>query len=108
MVSVKQVVTLLLERLPEDCSFEDIHYHLQVIGKVRRGLERGDKESAIEQDEAEARLAKRSSISLVEFPAAVCSTRAPIRCIFPRANVPCPGGQTITNRRLTNAAGRSG
>jgi hypothetical protein len=58
MASVKQVVTSLLERLPEDCSFKDIRYHLQVIEKVRRGLERADKKGAIEQDEAEARLAK--------------------------------------------------
>ncbi len=58
MVSVKQEVTSLLERLPEDCSLEDIQYHLYVIEKVRSGLERADTEGVIEQDEAEARLAK--------------------------------------------------
>lgn len=58
MVSVKQEVASLLERLPEDCSLEDIQYHLYVIEKVRNGLERADKEGVIEQDEAEARMAK--------------------------------------------------
>jgi hypothetical protein len=58
MVSVKQEVESLLERLPEDCTLEDIQYHLYVIEKVRSGLERADTEGAIEQDEAEARLAK--------------------------------------------------
>jgi hypothetical protein len=58
MVSVKQEVTSLLERLPEDCSVEDIQYHLYVIEKVRSGLERADTEGATEQDEAEARMAK--------------------------------------------------
>lgn len=58
MVSVKQEVTSLLERLPEDCSLEDIQYHLYVIEKVRNGLERADAEGVIEQNEAEARLAK--------------------------------------------------
>lgn len=58
MVSVKQEVASLLERLPEDCSLEDIQYHLYVIEKVRNGLERADAEGVIEQDEAEARLAK--------------------------------------------------
>ncbi len=58
MVSVKQEVASLLERLPEDCSLEDIQYHLYVIEKVRSGLERADTEGVIEQDEAEARLAK--------------------------------------------------
>jgi hypothetical protein len=58
MVSIKQEVASLLERLPEDCSLEDIQYHLYVIEKVRNGLERADKEGVIEQDEAEARMAK--------------------------------------------------
>ncbi|WP_420126406.1 hypothetical protein [Longimicrobium sp.] len=58
MGSVKQTVASLLQRLPEDCSLEDIQHHLYVIEKVRGGLERADAEGAIEQDEAEARLAK--------------------------------------------------
>lgn len=58
MVSIKQEVASLLKRLPEDCSLEDVQYHLSVIGKVRSGLERADIEGPIEQAEAEARLAK--------------------------------------------------
>ena len=58
MASVKQEVTSLLERLPEDCSLEDIQYHLYVLEKVRSGLERADNEGVIKQDEAEARMAK--------------------------------------------------
>lgn len=58
MVSVKQEVASLLQRLPEDCTLEDIQYHLYVLEKVRSGLERADTEGVIEQDEAEARLAK--------------------------------------------------
>ncbi|MBW3570520.1 MAG: hypothetical protein KY467_05395 [Gemmatimonadetes bacterium] len=58
MVSVKQEVSSLLERLPEDCSLEDIQYHLYVLGKVRNGLDRADTGGVVEQDEAEARLAR--------------------------------------------------
>lgn len=58
MVTVKEEVASLLERLPEDCSLEDIQYHLYVIEKVRAGLKRADTEGVIEQDEAEARMAK--------------------------------------------------
>ncbi|HEY0017798.1 MAG TPA: hypothetical protein VGC13_15905 [Longimicrobium sp.] len=58
MRSVKHEVASLLKRLPEDCSLEDIQYHLYVIQKVRNGLERADTEGVVEQDEAEARLAK--------------------------------------------------
>ncbi len=31
----------MLQKLPQDCSFEDIHYHLYVLEKVQRGAESG-------------------------------------------------------------------
>ena len=46
----------MLKSLPEDSSFEDIQYHLYVLEKVRRGIERADKEGAITHDEAKKRL----------------------------------------------------
>jgi hypothetical protein len=46
------------ERGVRHVSEEEIEYHRYVIGKVRSSLERADTEGAIEQDEAEARLAK--------------------------------------------------
>lgn len=58
MVSVKQEVASLLERLPEDCTLEDIQYHLYVLETVRHGLTRADAEGAVEQEEAEARLSR--------------------------------------------------
>lgn len=58
MASVKDDVASLLRRLPEDCSLEDIQYHLYVLEKVRRGLARADQEGAIEQEEVETRLSK--------------------------------------------------
>lgn len=36
-MDVKERVRELLERLPEDCSLEDVLYHLYVIGQVERG-----------------------------------------------------------------------
>lgn len=58
MLSVKQEAVSLIQRMPEDCSVEDIQYQLYVMEKVRNGLVRADTEGVIEQDEAEARLAK--------------------------------------------------
>ena len=58
MVSVKEEVASLLERLPDDCSLEDIQYHLYVLEKIRRGLASAESEGVIEQEEAEARLSK--------------------------------------------------
>lgn len=39
MQSAKQEVKELLELLPEDSTLEDIHYHLYVLEKIRRGQE---------------------------------------------------------------------
>jgi hypothetical protein len=38
MSTTKQDVELLQKRLPDNTSVEDIHYHLYVLAKVRRGL----------------------------------------------------------------------
>ena len=48
----------MLQRLPDDVSLSDIQYHLYVLEKVRRGLERADTEGAISHDTARERLGK--------------------------------------------------
>jgi hypothetical protein len=58
MSSPKDEVTSLLRKLPDDASYEDIQYHLYVLEKVRRGLERADSEGALSHEEAKARLGK--------------------------------------------------
>lgn len=58
MGSPKDEVNSLLQKLPDDASFEDIQYHLYVLEKVRRGLERADVEGAISHDAAKERLGK--------------------------------------------------
>lgn len=58
MRSVKQEALALIERLPEDCSMEDIQYHLYVLGKVCNGLQRAERDGVVEQNEADALLAK--------------------------------------------------
>jgi predicted transcriptional regulator len=37
-MQVKETVKKLLERLPEDCSLEDVLYHLYVLQKIEQGL----------------------------------------------------------------------
>jgi hypothetical protein len=39
MRTAKHDVEQLLNKLPDDCSVEDIQYHFYVLDKVRRGLE---------------------------------------------------------------------
>ena len=58
MGSPKDEVNSLLQKLPDDASFEDIQYHLYVLEKVRRGLERADAEDVIGHDAAKTRLGK--------------------------------------------------
>ena len=58
MNTTKEKVQSLLNQLPDDCSIEDIQYHLYVIEKVSRGLKAADIEGGIIQEEAEERLSK--------------------------------------------------
>jgi hypothetical protein len=58
MNTAKQDVEQLLNKLPDDCSVEDIQYHLYVLDKVRRGLEDAHVNGTITQEEVESRLGK--------------------------------------------------
>ena len=58
MSTAKEEVETLLDKLPDDCSLEDIQYHLYVIEKVRHGLEVADTQGAISQEEVEGQLGK--------------------------------------------------
>jgi hypothetical protein len=54
----KAEVASMLAALPDDSSYEDIQYHLYVLEKVQRGLQRAETEGAIPHDEAKKRLGK--------------------------------------------------
>jgi hypothetical protein len=58
MQIAKQQVASMLQKLPEDCSLENIQYHLYVIEKIKNGVARAEVEGAITQQDAEMRLAK--------------------------------------------------
>jgi hypothetical protein len=58
MSTAKNEVQQLLNTLPDDCSLEDIQYHLYVIEKVRNGLEVADTHGTLSQAEVEQRLGK--------------------------------------------------
>jgi hypothetical protein len=58
MSTAKAEAKSMIEGLPEDASLEDIQYHLYVLEKVKRGLERAESEGAISHADAKARLGK--------------------------------------------------
>lgn len=59
--TTKDEIQALLQKLPGDCTLEDVQYHLYVIGKIRRGIERAETEGAVPQEEVERRLGKWTS-----------------------------------------------
>jgi hypothetical protein len=57
-MTAKQQVRSLLEKLPDNCSLEEIQYHLYVFDKVRQGLDDAREHGSVPQEEAESRLSK--------------------------------------------------
>ena len=58
MSAIRDEVTSLLDRLPDDASIEDVQYHLYVVEKVRNGLEAAQTEGAITHEQEEEKLGK--------------------------------------------------
>jgi hypothetical protein len=58
MNTAKDETKAILDKLPDDCALEDVQYHLYVVGKIHKGIERAEKEGTISQDEAEKKLNK--------------------------------------------------
>ncbi len=58
MSPIKEEITSLLERLPNDASIEDVQYHLYVMDKVRKGLEAIEQQGGLTEEQVEARLSK--------------------------------------------------
>ena len=58
MLTTKQRITALLSTLPDDCSLEDVQYHLYVLTNVMAGLEAAETEGVVSQAQAEQQLSK--------------------------------------------------
>lgn len=56
MPTVKEEVKQLLDTLPDDCSLEDVQYHLYVIEKIQHGVQVAEAEGTFSQLEVEGRL----------------------------------------------------
>lgn len=58
MQTAKQEISRLLTRLPEDCSLEDVQYHLYVLQKIKHGLKDAEDGRVYTQEEVEKIMAK--------------------------------------------------
>ncbi len=61
MSTAKEEVRVLLDKLPDDCSLEDVQYHLYVVEKIHRGIERAETEGVLSQEDVERKLNKWTS-----------------------------------------------
>lgn len=59
MPTTKEKVRALLERLPDDCSLDDVQYHLYVLQSAARGDEDEAAGRVIPHDEVESELRRK-------------------------------------------------
>ena len=53
MNTAKDEVKSLLESLPDECTLEDVQYHLYVVEKIKKSLNRANSEGTVDQHEVE-------------------------------------------------------
>ena len=58
MSNVKSLVVEMMKSLPDDCSWEDVQYHIYVREKIERGMAAVDAGEVITQEEAERNIGK--------------------------------------------------
>lgn len=58
MQTAKQEVSKLLKRLPDNCTLEDVQYHLYVLQKIERGLKDAAEGRVYTQKEVEKMMSK--------------------------------------------------
>jgi len=58
MSTAKDIVRKLLDRIPDDSTFEDIQYHIYVREKIEHGLDDIREGRLLSQEEVEKRMSK--------------------------------------------------
>jgi len=58
MNSAKENVASLLNKLPEDCTLEDVQYHLYVVEKIQNGITRAETEGTISHHDIAEKFSK--------------------------------------------------
>ena len=53
MNTAKEEVRSLLDKLPDECTLEDAQYHLYVVEKIQKGIDRAASEGTLSQEEIE-------------------------------------------------------
>jgi predicted transcriptional regulator len=58
MKTAKEEIKEMLEKLPDNASFEEIQYHIYVQEKIEHGINEVREGRVVSQEEAEKRMAK--------------------------------------------------
>lgn len=58
MGRAKEQIRELLDKLPDDVSYEDVQYHIYVQQAVQRGIDAAERGEIVSQEEVERRMAK--------------------------------------------------
>jgi len=58
-MEAKETVRALLERLPDDCTLEDVLYHLYVVQQVQAGLADSDAGRVIPHEQVREELERK-------------------------------------------------
>lgn len=57
-MAVKQEAQQMIQNLPDNCTYEDIQYHLYVVEKIKNGIHRAQKGETSSHKDAKTRMAK--------------------------------------------------
>ena len=58
MVDVKQEAQDMIQKLPDNCTYEDIQYHLYVVEKIKNGIKRAENGETVSHKDAKQRMTK--------------------------------------------------
>ena len=58
MLAAKQEVQEMIQNLPDNCTYEDIQYHLYVVEKIKNGINRAENGEVSSHQDARQRMAK--------------------------------------------------
>ncbi len=58
MAAVKEEAQEMIQNLPDNCTYEDIQYHLYVVEKIKKGISRAESGETSSHQDAKQRMAK--------------------------------------------------
>ena len=58
MLAIKEEAQEMIQNLPDNCTYEDIQYHLYVVEKIKHGINRAEDGEVSSHQDAKERMTK--------------------------------------------------